>query len=230
MSLAVVAVLAGCGGGGDDLPSPTPPVETGSPSLAPVDASPEFPMTPQDYAQVTVAAWAAPDPIRLAELTAPDVHEQIIELPGPPDPDWTFIECTEDHDGSECSFYNAAGDELVLTVDHQLLGGPRATTAARFEVTGYPDEIVAYVEAFVAAWHAGNLARMHNLAVAAVTDVFAELTPSPAAPAEYEVGETVDALTEVVVTLAGQDVSTRVSTSLLGEPHAIRAAELRPVA
>jgi hypothetical protein len=226
ISLAAV-VLAGCGGDGGDRDEPTPPAESGSASVEPVDVFEDFPVTPQDYAQLTVAAWAAPDPIRFAELTTADVHGQIIDLPGPPNPDWTFIRCAEDGDGSACSFYNADGDELVLTVDHALLGGPRATTAARFETTGYPEDVVAYLEAFVTAWQAGNLARMHNLAVAAAVEVFVELAPS--ADAAYEAGETAGPLTDVTVTLAGWTVSTQVSRALLGEQHAIRAAVPEPV-
>jgi hypothetical protein len=256
LSLAVVVVLVGCDRVGQDISEPTPPAPTGGPSVAPVDASPDFPVTAQDYAQLTVAAWAAPDPIRLGELTTPDVREQIIALPGPPNPDWTFVRCVREQDsGSDCAFYNADGDELVLHVDHDLLGGPGATTAARYEVTSYPDEVVPYLETFVAAWQAGNVARMRNLAVAAVVEVFVELdvsTPQPSAPpgtpsispaspppasppaepveVEYDVGGTVDRLLSVTVILPDQELSTMVSTSLLGEPHAIRSAVLGPVA
>lgn len=232
MSLAVVvAVLAGCTRGGQDENPPTPTAGTGHPSVSPVDVTQDFPVTAEDYAQVTVAAWAAPDPIRLAELAAPDVHAEIIELPGPPHPDWTFVHCAAGEDGSDCAFYNADGDELVLTVDLELLGGPRAAIAASFETTSYPADVVAYVETFVAAWQDGNVPRMHNLAVAAVVEVFVELNDAdPGRPeVAYDVGDTVDEQTRVVLTVAGQELSTQVSTALLGEQHAIRSAEVQPV-
>jgi hypothetical protein len=226
LSLAVVA-LAGCTRGNEPTSEPEPTPATVTPSLDAIDVSQQFPVTPQDYAEVTVAAWAAPDLIRLAELTTPAVHDQIIELPGPPNLRWTFIRCEDGTGSSDCSFYNTDGDQLVLTVDHELLGGPGATIATGFEVTSYPDEAMAYLEAFVAAWHAGNLARMHNLAVAAAVEAFVELAPrvEPAA-AEYEVGETNDGLVDVAVTVAGQLVTTQISDALLGEQHAIRTAAL----
>lgn len=227
--LAVVA-LSGCTGDSDPTspPSPTPPATTTtpSPSLDPVETAQDYPATAQEYAEVTVAAWAAPDLIRLGELTTPEVREQIVELPGPPNLRWTFIRCQEAIGSSDCSFYNADGDQVVLTVDHALLGMPQATTGSALEPTTYPAEPAAYLAAFVDAWQQGNIARMHNLGVTAVVETFMDLPP-PADPdptAEYEVGATADRLVAVTVTTADQQVETQISRALLGKQRAIRAA------
>jgi hypothetical protein len=223
LSLAVMA-LAGCTGGDDPPREPEPTPATVTPSLDGVDVAQEFPVTPQEYAEVTVAAWAAPDLIRLAELTTPAVNDQIVGFPGPPDLSWTFIRCGDGAGSSDCSFYNTAGDLLVLTVDHPSLGGPDATTGTTIEVTSYPDEPAAYLAAFVAAWQAGNLARMYNLGVVAAVEAFADLAPAaePDAAPEYGVGATAGGLVDVVVAVAGQRITTELSVALLGEQHAIR--------
>ncbi|HEY8473910.1 MAG TPA: hypothetical protein VIL37_14910 [Natronosporangium sp.] len=228
--LAVLALeLAGCTRSPGPAPTPPPtPTTTPSPSLTPVDASqPQpFPSTPQEYAELTVAAWAAPDLIRLGELTTPAVRDELVELPGPPNPSWSFIGCQTGADSSECAFYNQDGDQLVLTVDHAGLGGPRATIATAFEATEYPADVEAYLAEFIAAWQAGNLARMANLAVATVVEALSGSAPPAGAEPSFEVGETTNGLVAVTVTIDGQRVDTRLTVALLGDQHAIRAATL----
>jgi hypothetical protein len=224
LAILVLAVVASAGCTGDGEP-PSPPSPPPAAAVTPSSDAPSpevYPATPQEYAEVTVAAWAAPDLIRLGELTTPEVHDQIVGFPGPPDLRWTFIRCEEGAGTSDCSFYNADGDQLVLTVDHALLGAPRATTAGALEGTAYPDDPEAYLAAFVAAWQAGNIARMRNLAVTAVVETFTELAAT--GDPEYETGATADGLVAVTVTIAGQRVETRLSQALLGDQRAIRAA------
>lgn len=244
--LAVVLVCAGCGRDGDDpddpeLPAttPPPPLSTATP-LAQEVGAPEFPETPQEYAEATVAAWAAPDLIRLSELATAELHDALVELPGPPDPAWTFIRCavnvrdgkTADPASSDCAFYNTDGDYLVLTVGHRGLGGPQAALTMAFDATEYPDaDAVAYLEAFVAAWLDGNRARMAALAVPDVVDVYTDLAVDtvrspPATDVEYERVGSREAGVEVRVMVAGTAVRTRVSCSLLGAPQAIRSASV----
>ncbi|MPZ29165.1 MAG: hypothetical protein GEV12_22920 [Micromonosporaceae bacterium] len=250
VAVSVLAALgtAGCGNRGDDPEPPataTPP-PTGSPTPrtdpAGTATDEEFPSDPQEYAERAVAAWAAPDPVRLAELTTVEVHQQIVDLPGPPDLTWRFIRCQADPDAgptpgptlsptlgtgsSDCAFYNLDGDRLVLTVEHPLLGQPRAATAMSFEVTSYPDQALAYLEEFVAAWQDDNLGRMRNLAAPAALDVYQPIPPP--AEVDYQAGEPTDTVVEVVVTFPAGEVTTEISTALLGEPQAIRTAELTP--
>lgn len=232
--IAAAALLilpaAGCTDGGDPDPPPGPsaPAST-TPRTDQVGAQDDdFPTTPQEYAERAVAAWAAPDLIRLADLATPDVHEQLVQLPGPPDLTWAFIRC-QDGAGiatTECAFHNLEGDRLVLTVDRRLLGGARAATAVDFQVTAYPDDPQEYLAEFVAAWQDGNLARMDRLAAPAVVAAFQQLPP--AAEPEYRVGEPAGELVPVVVTIPEGELATELSTALLGQPQAIRTAQLIP--
>lgn len=228
---ALLAVLTGCTGERDEpAPAPTssqPPASTATPRTGPAGVPAEFPSEPQEYAERTVAAWAAPDLLRLADLADPEVHREIVELPGPPDLTWRFIRCEVDGDGSDCAFYNLAGDRLVLTVNHQRLGEPRAAVAVAYQVTPYPDQPLRYLQVFVAAWRDGNLARMRNLAAPGAVEVFTQLVPPP--DAAYQVTDPAGPLVEVVVSVAPVGaVRTVLSTGLLGEPRAIRTATLDP--
>jgi len=190
-------------------------------------ASPaEFPISVPEYAHATVAAWAAPDLLRLADLTSAGVHGRIIDLPGPPDQDWAFVRCDDQVTWWACSFYNGDGDYLVLNLDQEKLGEPRAVVDFAFEPTAYPATARAYAEAFITAWQTGNRARMAALATSEATGAFDRLDPTPAP--EYQVGEEGDPLIVVVVELDGTEVELRLSVALLGQPHAIRYAE--PVA
>jgi hypothetical protein len=200
--------------------------------MDPIGLAQDFPTTPQEYAEVTVGAWAAPDLIRLAELATPEVHTEIVEMPGPPNLSWSFVACADDEPAgrSDCAFYNVDGDYLVLTIAHELLGGERAATGMEFEAISYPDDEVAYVETFVAAWQTGNQARMGALAVPDAVEAYAELPPpEPTTEVRYDTGESTDTETEVLVTIDGADpaeVTFSVNSTLLGEAQAIRGATL----
>jgi hypothetical protein len=231
-ALLVLIGTGGCTGGwGEPGPEPAPGGEASPsathPATDPAGDQADYPTEVQEYAELTVAAWAAPDLLRLADLATPDVQREIIELPGPPNLAWTSIRCGLVPGASDCSFYNQDGDRLVLTVDHQLLGEPQAVVAVVYEITEYPDDTLAYLQVFVAAWRDGNLARMHNLAAPGAVEVVAALR----APrqVEYRVGEPDGPLVEVEI-LGGADgtVVTALSTALLGQPQAIRTANLEP--
>lgn len=228
-----ILVISGCGGGGNGPdPEPGAPTESATPTMDRIGLAQDFPDTPQEYAEVTVGAWAAPDLIRLAELATPEVHTEIVEMPGPPNLSWTFVACAEDEPTgrSDCSFYNVDGDYLVLTIEHELLGEERAATGVEFEAISYPDDEVVYVETFVTAWQTGNQARMRALAVADAVEAYAELPPAdPTTEVEYKTGESTETETEVLVTIDGSDpaeVTFSVNVTLLGEAQAIRGATL----
>lgn len=239
---ALAVIASGCG---DDDPDPTPPAPPpsveGSAGAHPPAAEPvrtpggEFPDTVQEYAETAVAAWAAPDLLRFAELATPTVQDEIIELPDPPNPDWTFIECEEKVTSSECSFHNLDGDHLVLSVAHYRLGEPEAVLRAEYDKMAYPDEPAGYVEAFITGWLTGNPARMERLAVPTAAEIFHQLGVDPTEPAyehpEYDLGEPDDSTMAILVTLAGADtepveIELQVNLSLLGDTLAIRQAEL----
>lgn len=222
----LAAGLAGCepGGGG---PEPSPGPSPGTHSPGPTGTAPA---TAQSYAEAAVAAWAAPDLLRLRDLATPEVRRILIELPGPPDPHWTLVGCEPVDRHSECAFYNRAGDWLVVTVDHARLADRAAVTGARFDATGYPDDPVAYLTALVGAWQQGNPARMRQLAVPAAVDVFTGVAPPGSAPdrVDYRVAEQTGTAVTVVVTVTDREpateIVTTVRTSSLGGPQAVRAA------
>lgn len=264
-SLLGALVSAGCGALGGDPPPPVPEVSPTTPgAIDPVRATAAEPPTePQEYAEVTVGAWAAPQLSRLAMLTTPEVYQRIIDLPGPPDLGWRSIRCdyraddpADDRAGddraddpagdqpgddragdpagdqagdgrSDCSFANADGDLLVLTIDHALLGEPGAAVAVSFDAIDFPDDPAAYVSAFVDAWDGGNRTRMARLATSDVVAVWARLAPDPDAavtPAPPADGPMVT----VVVSLTDTEVAHQVDSSRLGGPQAIRAATPDP--
>lgn len=211
VGIAVVGtVTTGCGRDGDDPPEPSGPAATvTTPGVDPIGAptSTDYPETAQEYAESAVTAWAAPDLIRLAELATDEVYEQIVEIPGPPDQAWRFIRCEEptaaatplpegspegdapSEASSACSFHNAEGDHLVLTVEHALLAEPQAVVAANFDSPSYPGQPRDYVEAFVAAWQGGNQARMELLAVADAAAAFQQLPAVAGYEVSYQVGD-----------------------------------------
>lgn len=220
--------LSSCGGDGDDDDPPEPdatPSATLGVDRVDTQEEPAYPATVAEYAEATVAAWAAPDLIRLAELTAGDVHTRIVEFPGPPDPDWAIIGCHEEAVPAVCTFHNADGDQLWLTVDPELLAQAYAVVEAELEVTPYPTDPRKYVEVFVAAWRAGNPPRMDNLAITAAADVLRQLPPEP--EVEYRVRNADQDQITVVIVLADVEVRTTLTAALLGQPEAIRTAEIR---
>ncbi|HLU45900.1 MAG TPA: hypothetical protein VKZ67_12930 [Natronosporangium sp.] len=228
----LAASVAGCGLGGGARPTPEPspgPTTSGPTHTA---TAPATPATAQAYAEAAVAAWAAPDLLRLRDLATPEVRQALIELPGPPDPHWTLVACEETSQHSECAFYNRAGDWLVITVDHDRLSDRAAVTEARFTATSYPDDPVDYVTALVTAWQQGNLARMQRLAVPAVVDVFTGVAPPGAVPDQtaYRVTQQTGTAVTVTVTVTGPEHTTEITTTVrassLGQAQAVRAATL----
>ena len=223
LTTALVVALAGCEPGNHPEPAPTPPATSAPASTT----TPPALDTAQTYAEATVAAWAAPDLLRLRDLATPQVRQSLIELPGPPDPHWTLAGCDESETHSDCAFYNRNGDWLVLTIDHERLTDRAATTGVDFQVTAYPEEPIEYVTALVDAWRQGNQARMQQLAVPAVVTVFTELAPPGSVPdnIDYQLADQTGTALTVVVMVDGHPVSTTVRTSSLGQPQAIRAAQ-----
>lgn len=228
--LATAALLlvagAGCGGPSDVPRAREPASPTSTPALAGEaqgGGSPApFPVSVPEYAHAAVTAWAAPDLLRLADLTTAEVHEEIIELPGPPDQTWAFLQCDDEDPGWACAFYNTDGDYLVLTLDPDRLGEPRAVVDFAFEPTTYPTTAREYAEAFITAWQTGNRARMAALATPEVIRALDRLTPAPATG--YELDEGDDPLVGVVVEFAEAEITLQLSLARLGESRAVRSA------
>jgi hypothetical protein len=241
VAVAVAVVIAvgaaGCGGTGND---PAPP---GDPSAASVGFGsnpapqgstaatqaanptvvapkpPSYPGTAMAYAEAVLAAWKQKNLARLADLTTAQVHEQIIEIPGPPNQTWTFRDC-EDDATVYCGFFNAVGDWISLRIDKDKLGASHAASAVEFDATVYPADAVAYVKAFVLGWQFGNAARMLQLSKASVVNQL-DLDAPPDGESYPDPTCCGGGLVQVVVAWGGASVTFDVGSTLLGTPHAI---------
>lgn len=178
-----------------------------------------YPDTPRAYAEAVMAAWTGGDLTRLGELTTAQVHDQLIQIPGPPSPDWTFIECDTGH---YCSFYNGDGDFLILLIPAASIGDPHAAAQVSYNVTSYPDDAVDYTREFIGAWQNGNLARMHQLAAPEAVEVFQQITPGEVT--SYGAFGIAPALVGVMVTGVGFEAEVHIGTHFLGGPDAILLA------
>jgi hypothetical protein len=230
--LAGMIAASGCGPTDDDpppgqpagglgaAPAPTtvasPGDQGGQPAAPP---PPSYPDTARAYAEAIVDAWVTPDLSRLADLTNAQVNDQLLQIPGPPSPDWTFIVCDQGH---YCSFYNGNGDLLTLLIPAASVGAAQAAAQVSYNETTYPTDAVDYVREFVGAWQNGNVARMHKLALPEVVEVFDGITP--AAVSAYGSFHVAHSLLGVMITGVGYEVEVHVRMMFLGHPQAIAVA------
>ena len=237
IATAVLAALTACGGGPTGSPNPAPN-PSGTEDLGTVTASPTtaqtttnppapaYPNTARAYAEAVLAAWGQKQNTRLMDLTTAQVHEQIIEIPGPPNQQWGYVKCDGAAGSSYCSFVNADGDVITLRIVNQFLGGPHAATEVKLDQTEYLSNAKDYVKAFVEAWRNGNTKRMLALSSQAEVDFFTHYAP----PDTYQICSFhVAPVWQVRFhNAAGLDYIAKVSDSLLGKKHAI-TSHLFPV-
>ncbi len=182
-------------------------------------SAPAFPATAKAYSEAVLAAWKNKQTIILGDLTTPTVQEQILEIPGPPLQNWTYVRCDEYAASSQCLFFNPNGDEVALRISHPLLGQAHAADQVVFGVPKYPSDGVIYVKEFVAAWKNGNTPRMLLLSKPAVVNQVGTIpAANPVYPAPVCCG---GGLLQVVVQFGGASVTFDVGTTLLGMQHAI---------
>ncbi len=203
---------------GDAVLGSAPPVTT----AAPTSGAPKpilYPTSPKAYVDAVLAAWKQKDLKRLADLTTAQVHEQIIEIPGPPNQTWTFRGC-EDDATVYCGYFNAVGDWISIRVDKDKLGKAHAASDVEFDPTVYPDDAVDYVKAFVLAWQFGNKSRMLQLSKPEVVNALSLGSPpdGESYPTPTCCG---GGLVQVVVEWGGSSVTFDVGSTLLTTPHAI---------
>jgi hypothetical protein len=139
-------LLTGCAG--QDQPSATPTVITTlgeqpfspSPSPSPTKASPQpsspapatYPSDSRAYAEAVIAAWKAKNWTRVADLANAEVQEQLMEIPGPPNMNWTFVMCDGAMGSSYCQFTNADGHKVTLRVINEKRGQAHAVTEVKY--------------------------------------------------------------------------------------------------
>lgn len=227
LAVLVAGLVAGCGQPAQRPPEPAPPAsppataEAASPpsELPPATPAPEaagYPDTPRAYAEAVVAAWSAGDLTGLADLTTAQVHDQLIQIPGPPAPDWTWIQCDNI---AYCTFYNGEGDHLALQIPVAQLGQAHAAGQVSFTSTTFPTDHLDYLKEFTAAWQNGNLARMHLLARPDVVAAYQQFPPAPVS--NYGLAGGGGGLSIIVVTTVSTEIETHLGTTLLGGPQAI---------
>jgi len=191
ITLALLAVVA-CGSkspggatpqktGAQVGQAPTTNAATTPPAAATATpATEEFPKTARAYAESILAAWKQHQLEWLGDLTTPEVQEQIIEIPGPPNQSWTYHQCSNAAGSAHCEFFNADGDAIVLQMATALLGKAHAAIGVSLDLTEYSTNAVTYVKAFIDAWKAGNLPRMAILADQNEVEYFTHYTPPDA--------------------------------------------------
>lgn len=197
------------GGGGEEGGNPgpeEPPAVT-------------YPGTAREYAEAVLASWADGAIETLGSLTTAGVQEQIMEIPAPVNHVWTFLRCDGAAGTQYCAFANADGNEVILGVVAALLGQAHATTSVMYDVVEFPNDGVAYVKEFVAAWQVGNTARMLKLSKPEVVAKLKKNAPlSPTYPDPTCCG---GGLLQVKVKAGSVTDLFDVGTTLLGGPHAI---------
>jgi hypothetical protein len=228
-AVLLAAALAGSGcarsaddtGAGDGVtglgsaPTPAATAAGGEAGQPPAPAN-TYPDTPRAYAEALIAAWTGPDLDRLADLSTAQVHDQLIQIPGPPSPDWTFITCDTGH---YCSFYNGDGDFLVLLVPAASVGQANAAAQVAYNVVSYPDDDIDYTRELVEAWRNGNLGRMQLLALPEAVDVLKEINPGEVFGYGHVGGGA--GLSIVMVSGVGFEFEVHVRTMFLGQPQAV---------
>jgi hypothetical protein len=197
-----------------------PPEPTDPPTdLGPTDISPTYPDDVEAYAKETLDAWAGDDASWLGALTSAATYDDVIDLLASVNDEWDFHRCDGTAGSSYCSFINDNGDVFSLRISHALLGQAHAAIDALLDETVYPDDGVAYVKEFVAAWQFGNEVRMLRLSTPEVVDdagSHAPVNPTYATPQCCGGG-----LLQVKANWAGTFARFDVGTTLLGGPHAI---------
>jgi hypothetical protein len=185
---------------------------------------PGYPTTARAYAEATLAAYAAGQSNRLADLTTDEVYEQLLELPGKLKTDWLYLNCDGVSGASYCKLRNGDGDVITLKVSSQRLGGPDAATEVKANLTTYPADGKAYAREFVLAWLGRNTPRMRVLGN---PDTVTRLnTDHPAPGGTYVLSLSTESgggglLLVTVPDGAGGTYVLHVGTTKLGKQHAV---------
>ena len=121
-----------------------------------------------------MAAWAASNLTRLAQLTTPQVDEQFLEIPGKLKTDWIYVRCDGAAGSNYCTLRNSDGDQVLLRVLSQYLGAAHAVVQLTASLTVYPANGEQYAREFVLENRAGApmlLAQRRNLAAHSIEQV-----------------------------------------------------------
>ncbi len=183
-------------------------------------------MTARVYSEWVLAAREQKQIEWLGDLTTPEVQEQIIEIPGPPNQDWTYQLCDGAAGSTYCAFINSDGDVMTLRITNALLGKAHAAVEVKLDPTVYSSDVIEYVKSFVEAWRNANTKRMLALSNQTEVDFFTHYT----APQTYQVcAFKVVATWQVRIHNSdGLDYIVKIADASLGKPHAI-SSHIHPV-
>ncbi len=181
---------------------------------------------PSNYAQAILNAWKAKDSARLTLLTSSTTAHHMISGLGSVNQHWTHIRDDGAMGSTYASYYNSAGDLLVLRLVNATMAAHKyhAGTLDTYDKMSYPSDPTAYVKKFVDGWIDGNVARMRLLSGSGVTNHFLTLTTPDSsytvgpAPQGGAAGTDPIEIKEASVSL---DQTVKVAFPVLGGPHAI---------
>lgn len=153
-AVLALLVVAGCQARGNDgqappnivttigTPSATAQAPTITPTAPPIVApttskppapAPGYPSSAEPYAKAVIAAWKAKDWDRVADLASAEVHEQLLEIPGPIDMTWAFEKCEGAAGSSYCHFRNETLDVVIVRISNQSLGQAHAAVGVQLQ-------------------------------------------------------------------------------------------------
>ncbi len=242
--MALLVALSACassGSGGSSALSPgdsAGPSSSAASSPAPavtvtqtVSATPTAPAShtyPSDYFAAILAAWKAHDQAYLALLTNDATATQIFGY-GNINQTWHGTGSQGAMGSSYESFYNAAGDWIVLRVTNQELSAKQyhAGSVNQWDQMTFPTDAVTYAKHFIDALVNGNPARMTLLSSTTITAQFAGLAHKPdlnyTTSSQGAAGTT---YVEIKETSIPFDVTIAVTNQTLGHQHAISACQM----
>jgi hypothetical protein len=125
--------------------------------------APTYPAAAKDYALAFLKAAGARNATRVDQLSTSAVAVQIRTTPIP-NSTWTYTSCQTAAGISECTFYDANGNVVTVTLNVSQLGHPTAVTGAVLDKLEFPKDRVGYGHAFLNAWRNGNKAAMRAFA------------------------------------------------------------------
>jgi hypothetical protein len=169
MLLLAALALAGCAQAGTGAPTPS-----GTSGLGTVGGTGRagtlnaqgYPASAEDYTKAAVAAWASGDTARVDDLRAPSATIFATLSAGNYEKHFVLKNCQGAAGSSFCTFFNNVGDQLVLRVGNEKLGGPHAVTDGTFDPITFPTDMQAYAQEALDAWRADNSNRISYLTTA----------------------------------------------------------------
>lgn len=207
-------------------PSTTPPTTAAPHTSAPSTAPPASHAYPSDYAQAILQAWAAHDTAYLTLLTSSATASQIFSW-GDINTHWTLINGQGAAGSSYQTYYDAAGDYLVLrTINEQIAAHQwHAGSVQTWDQMKFPADATDYAKEWVDGWIQGNPPRMTLLGTSALTTYAQAHFSTPSTGYSLTL---IPSLNEVEVKdpATGLDMSVIIVPASLGHHHAINGCDI----